>query len=138
MIDISTLIYPLLNNSILCRESAAHLLRLTTDFPTPVRIYNNSIEIKSQFIEIYKNEYDVKDVSITKNGLRLTNAERTICELVKYDCQEESILRAIDTYLYAHNKTPEVLLVKSTEYGVFDEMKKHIDYVMENDIYDES
>jgi len=113
---------------LLCRETAAAYLNLSNGWGIPCKFYiENSDFRNSTYIRgIYIQKIDTKDTE-EKCGILCTNKERTICELIKYGCDVQTILESISNYYYENGeKIPPTLLEKIKAYGIEEEFNKYL------------
>lgn len=87
---------------IICREYASNILKLSTFPDSFVTIESDKVlkDYNLSFAEIVKvNNLDLSYTYEIKDGLYLTNEERTIVDMIKYDSEGKLIEQSLETYL---------------------------------------
>lgn len=96
------------------------------------------IDRKPQFLTEHKSEewitfseYQCRDgfedlIEDEETGLKYTNPERTLCDMIIYDRDEGTLMDALDDYLTEHNDDDSVLMEYAEKYGVKDKMTELI------------
>ena len=81
---------------IFCQEAAGYFYNCITEDVYPLHYYQTGgEEIKGGYFEsIYVSELDYTDTRIV-DGIRITNFERTIYEMIEYDRYPQSVAELI-------------------------------------------
>jgi len=88
---------------VLCTETAASLLNMSTTWGRPFEFFHNSknIALKSRsgyFAPIYRDELPEEDI-ITINGREVTNKSRTICDMLALGSDPQTLCESM-AYFY--------------------------------------
>jgi len=86
-------------NIVLCMESAASYFGMTTEWGIPINLYTDDTNIiSSEYIKcIYVDSMNGIDV-VEVNGIKVTSAEQTICDLIEHDRSAQSIMESLNYY----------------------------------------
>lgn len=114
--------------AILCLESALHQNGLSTcnDESPFVFAKVDSMRIAKSFV-LVPNNFGEEDIVEIRNR-RCTSAERTICEMILFNMQEDFIIEALADY-ESKNGNFKVLLEKANRYNVSNKVLQLIDEI---------
>lgn len=125
--ELCKIIADMTNNNTLCLESALDYNGL-----------GNVIDRKPQFLTNHEDkdwitftEFQCKNgfddlIEDESTGLKYTNAERTLCDMIIYDRDEGTLMDALDDYLVEHNDDDSILMEYAEKYGVKEKMSQLI------------
>jgi len=114
-------------SGLICLESATFVLKLSNYPPNPLIMYTTYAgKIHNQITYlIHVPKINMEDTYLVKNNLYVTNRERTICELIEYEANEEYIYQSIESYTNRYNL--DDLFAYASNRGLLSEVKKYID-----------
>lgn len=112
---------------VMCLESATYVHQLTNYPPSPVLLYTEAtnVEFKGRIQFVYTPKIIYEDTEVITGKLRVTNVERTICDLINYKSNEEYIYDSIESYMDS-GKPVSKLLEYAAKYNCLDKMNFYI------------
>lgn len=129
VVDITSKLTQVISGYTLCFESAAMENMLISAPIGLLTVYKhrNKVEVNADNIEIYVNDFSdfLENCFEIRQGLWVTNAERTICELIKYKREEAFIYEALENYDGNLNN----LIDTSLKYGVTQELNNYLNNI---------
>lgn len=138
-VSIQNIVNTVLKNEkiLLCRETAAAFMGLSNGWGIPCMFYTiNKGIINSTYIQSIQVDEINMDNTWESNGVYCTNKERTICELIKFDCDIQAILESMSNYYYENDESfTDTLLNMVKQYDIEEQftsfMQDAIDYYNE-------
>lgn len=125
---------PYFKDCIICCECASGILNLSTYDYTYLnffyklpKIFGDSLKTFAYYI-YNVNEVDYSNtekIEINGTSLYITNEERTIMDMIKYECDDKMILQSIDEYIDRHGNTDKLYSL-SKKYNNTEELEKYI------------
>ncbi|MCL1934871.1 MAG: hypothetical protein FWF57_00600 [Defluviitaleaceae bacterium] len=109
-------------------ESATYYHRISNYSTSPcIRLVDKKLPYSWRFPLVYlENTLPLtEDIEHVAGHLYVTNKERTICDMILYECTEEFIYQSIETYLDEHG-TEETLMKYADKYKCIEKMKYYI------------
>ena len=110
---------------ILCRESAAGFLGISNGWGIPCVFYTSDNDIiNSKYTQGIKvGELDYSN-TLEIEGITVTNEERTICELIRYECDVQEILESMSNHYFKNGeKFSDKLINMVREYEIEEEFE---------------
>ena len=122
-----------LNNAILCCEYASSLLNLSTFSKKLITFFAEiKEEISTNFFYVYPStKLDYRYTLKVREGLYITNPERTICDMIVNECEYRLIEQSLEKYILTNENIDELLSVAKV-YNVFDDLElmlQELDYI---------
>lgn len=117
-----------ISEGILCCEYASSILGLST-FPKNLITYFKDIhkDVSTQYFYVYRQDpLDYRYTIKIRDGLYITNYERTICDLISNECEYKLIEQSIEVYGLEFESFDELFKV-AEEYKVLDKLKTIIE-----------
>lgn len=107
-------------NILLCRETAAAFMGLSNGWGIPCKFYTTNKGImNSRYVRGIPVEKIDMDNIWESDGIYCTDRERTICELIKFDCDIQTILESMSNYYYENDGSfTNVLLSMVKQHGI--------------------
>lgn len=105
---------------LLCRETAAAFMGLSNGWGIPCKFYTTNKDIiNSTYIQGIPVDKINMDNVWGSDGIYCTNKERTICELIKFDCDIQAILESMSNYYYENDECfTDALLSMVKQYDI--------------------
>jgi hypothetical protein len=109
-----------------CLECAAYINKISKASVIPIIRYT-TLDLKdSDYLSFIKvDSLNHEDTFKVHEDMCVTNAERTICDLINYDRAEEFIYSAIEDYIGSHEDVVR-LLEYAVKYNCVDKMRYFI------------
>ena len=113
---------------ILCLEHASNINHLSTYPPLPIMIYKKCKLVieRGCFQVIGVDKLDYSDCNKINDKLFVTNAERTICEMIKHEREDSVIYESIDHYLRLNNKGIDTLRRYAEKYKIRSKLEEYL------------
>ena len=106
-------------SGVICIESATYIHALSNFPPSPLLRFSEVQLSKTpnniRFIYPDRTLPVTEDIELVANKLYVTNKERTICDMILYESNDEFIYDSIETYLGLHG-TEETLREYAQKY----------------------
>ena len=108
-------------------EAASNYHKLSTFPEEPVLMISSCISsVDCRYFSIQRvDNLNLDDTDKLMSGLYVTNAERTICDMVRYDSEERFIYESIETYGIRFG-VYEKLLEIADKYEVREQVEEYI------------
>lgn len=118
----------MVGNLPLCCESALSVLGYSTCINYVPVYLNSEMTLDAQCILLMKEDMDYQDVVTLDNGYRVTTIERTICDMIRWDRQEEFTYQALVDYYFEFEDLTK-LYKAADKYGVRQQIDDYIEEI---------
>lgn len=113
---------------IVCRETAADMLGLSRGWGLPLTFYSADDKvINSAYIRGICRSNIEEEYIIQLNGVRYTNVEYTICDMIANDCCEQTIVESLASYYYDHKESFDGLKDITHRMGIEEKLEEFTD-----------
>ena len=112
---------------VVCCESSSYINGLSTFPPSPLLRFLD-MEVGSNRIRYVTPNRTLpitEDIEHVAGHLYATNKERTICDMILYESNDEFIYESIETYLALHG-TEETLRTYALKYNCVEKMEHYL------------